>query len=259
MKEDGVKSGLEYREFYVKLMPANPLDSGFFNPVTLPTGAQQAPSGQAGYPIPMMGGANPSPLQLKAGYRNVYGTRVGGTYDPLTQKAGVDVQVPIGDHQRQLFFGVNAQGNPQTKDWGATLSLTKKIAPRTPTAGEAINAITGGALNRSVPGAPGVIQTDLRTNFMNSLTPEQLQMLGQNVKQYQRQAVDEALGIRQGAEKYGFEVGFTGTGQRQQDPIYSLPPEAALGSTDMYPPMIEGSEPGKEQLDSFIKERKLIQ
>jgi hypothetical protein len=232
-------------------VPANPYESGFFAPVTLPSGAQPVPRGQAGQVIPMMGGATASPLQLKGGYRNIYGTRVGGTYDPLTQQAGVDVQVPIGDHQRQLFFGVNAQGNPQTKDWGATLSLTKKIAPRTPTAGEAINAITGGALNRAVPGAPGVVQADLRSNFMNSLTPEQLQLLGQNVKEYQRQAVDEALGIRQGAEKYGFQLGFSGSGPRndQQEPATDLIPEG------LYP---DQKTPGKDQLDYFIQERKLL-
>lgn len=232
-------------------MPANPYESGFFTPVTLPTGVQAVPTGSAGQPIPMMGGATASPLQLKGGYRNIYGTRVGGTYDPLTQQAGVDVQVPIGDHQRQLFFGVNAQGNPQTKDWGATLSLTKRIAPRTPTAGEAINAITGGALNRAVPGAPGVVQADLRSNFMNSLTPEQLQLLGQNVKEYQRQAVDEALGIRQGAEKYGLELGFTGKGAQEPEVPYQIPTEIPVEQE-------QPNLPGKEQLDHFIKERKMI-
>jgi hypothetical protein len=232
-------------------MPVNPYESGFFEPVTLPSGAQPVSKGPAGQIVPtMMGGATASPLQLKGGYRNIYGTRIGGTYDPLTQQAGVDVQVPIGDHQRQLFFGVNAQGNPQTRDWGATLSLTKKIAPRTPTAGEAINAITGGVLGRTVPGAPGVVQTDLRSNFMNSLTPEQLQILGQNVKEYQRQAVDEALGIRQGAEKYGFELGFTGKGAQENETPYQLPGNL--------PSDQEIEAPGKEQLDSFIKERKMI-
>jgi len=234
-------------------MPANPYESGFFNPVTLPSGVKPVPGGQAGQIIPMMGGATASPLQLKGGYRNIYGTRVGGTYDPLTQEAGIDVQVPVGDHQRQLFFGVNAQGNPQTRDWKAMLSLTKKIAPKAPTAGEAINAITGGALNRLVPGAPGVIQTDLRSNFMNSLTPEQLQMLGQNVKEYQREAVDQALGIRQGAEKYGFELGFSGSGSdnnNQQEPATDLIPEG------LYP---DQTPKGKDQLDYFIQKRKLLE
>jgi len=225
-------------------MPADPSVSGFFTPVTRNPGA--------GIPMPVPGG---SPLTLEGGYRNVYGTRVGGTYDPLTKEAGVNVQVPIGDHQRQLFFGIDATGNPETKNWGAKLSLTKKIAPRTPTAGEAINAITGGALSRAPQGAPGVIQTDLRNNFMNSLTEEQLLMLNQGVKQYQREAVDQALGIRPGAEKYGLELGFRGAGN--QNPTGSS--QVTPGLLNEALSDLEQKEPGKEQLDYFIKERGLIQ
>ena len=225
-------------------MPADPSMSGFFTPIVRTPGT--------GIPMSVPGG---SPLTLEGGYRNVYGTRVGGTYDPLSKEAGVNVQVPIGDHQRQLFFGINATGNPETRNWGAKLSLTKKIAPPAPTAGEAINAITGGALSRAPQGAPGVIQTDLRNNFMNSLTEDQLLMLNQGVKQYQREAVDQALGIRPGAEKYGLELGFRGAGD--QVPVSS--PQGIPGLVNEALGNLEEQGPGKEQLNYFIKERGLVQ
>lgn len=172
-------------------------------------------------PVPGFGGAPTRPLQVKAGYKNIYGTAAGVTVDPLSGNAGVNAQIPIGDHQRQLFLGVDAYGNPMNKDWGAAIKLTKKVAPQTPTAGEALNAITGGAFNQQGGEADGAQQAAYRQSFMNTLSPEQLQLLNQGVRQYQREAVDRALGIRPGAEKYSLSLGVGGDQrqQQQQQPI----------------------------------------
>ncbi len=232
-------------------MPADPRSSGFFEPM--------------GGPAPILGAGSAAPLVLRGGYRNVYGTRLNATYDPLTKEVGADTQFPVGDFQRQLFLGLSGRANPETKDWGATLSLTKKIAPKAPSAGEALNAITGGILGRPVPVQNGVMQADLRSNFMNSLSEDQLKMLSKDVQQYQRDAVDQALGVRPGAEKYGFELGFSAPGQGQSAPRggvsipqlagneYALPEGAYQGQE------AESEDPGKKQLINFINERQMIQ
>jgi hypothetical protein len=188
-------------------MPQNPADYGFFQPMGGPT------------PTPGLGDPSTSPLRVKAGYKNIYGTDAGVTFDPLSGNAGINAKIPIGDHQRQLFFGVDAYGNPMNKDWGAQIKLTKRIAPQAPTAGEALNAITGSAFSQQKGGANGAQQAAYRQSFMNTLTPEQLQLLHRGVRQYQREEVDRQLGIVPGAEKYSLSFGVGGDQLQQQRPI----------------------------------------
>lgn len=173
-------------------------ESSFFNPIEM--GSFPTP----GKPKPPTYVADP---RVTAGYRNIYGTQVGVNASPVTQRAGANVQFPIGDHQRQLFLQGDAYVQPGTgqdspSDYGFRLGITKKIAPRGITAGEAINR----ALQQNL-GQNAVINASTRSELFNTFTPEQLRILGQDAKRAQREDIDARLGILEGAEKYGFGLG----------------------------------------------------
>lgn len=145
--------------------------------------------------------------RFTAGYQNVYGTRVGVSASPVTQRASLDTQVPIGDHQRQLFLQGSAYAQPGTgtgapSDWGFRLGLSKKIGPQGMSGGEAINR----ALQQNL-GSSETVDASTRSRLFDTFTPEQLQILGRDAKRIQREDVDAKLGIQQGAEKYGFGFG----------------------------------------------------
>lgn len=173
-------------------------ESSFFDPIEM-----------GGFPAPAKPklptyAADP---RVTAGYRNVFGTQFGVNASPVTQRAGANVQFPIGDHQRQLFLQGDAYVQPGTgqgspSDYGFRLGISKKIPPQGMSGGEAINQ----ALQQNL-GQNNVINASTRSELFNTLTPEQLRILGQDAKQIQRQAIDARLGIREGVEKYGFGLG----------------------------------------------------
>jgi len=171
-------------------------DSSFFKPIVM-----------GDFPVP---GKPNSPTyvvdpRLKFGYNNIFGTQVEARFSPLTQTAGLGVRVPIGDHQNQLFIGGGAfaqrgtgQGSPP--DFGVGLNITKKISPPGISGGEAIDRVLRQNLGNT-------INPSTKSELFNTFTPEQLRILGQGARQEQRSAVDAALGIVPGAEKYSFYAG----------------------------------------------------
>lgn len=155
--------------------------------------------------------------KLTAGYRNVYGSNLGVSVSPVTQRASVDGQVPIGDHQRQLFLQGGAWVEPGMEtgapsDWGVRLGFSKKISPKGMSGGEAINRV----LQQS-SGNSGVINASTRSQLIDTFTPEQLQLLSQEANKVRRDDIDAQLGIQPGAEKYGFGLNVTVPNLKQND------------------------------------------
>ena len=144
--------------------------------------------------------------RLKAGYQNIYGTNISAGYSPVTQRGDINATIPIGDYQRQMFAKFGAYATPGAggapADYGFSVGFTKKIAPEGMAAGEAINK----AIQQDV-GNTGVIGASTRSEFFNSLTPDQLRMIGQDAESIKRRSIDEQLGVVPGAQKYGFNVG----------------------------------------------------
>lgn len=168
---------------------------------------QMGLGGPQSFPTPLPPTYVPDP-RFNARYQNVYGTQVGASVSPTTRRGSLDLQFPIGDHQQQLFLRGGAYAQPgsdtTSPDWGFNVGFTKKIAPQGMSVGDALNK----AIQQNIPGSSSeVMNTSARTPFFNSLTPEQLQMLGQDARAIQRRSVDEQLGIIPGAEKFSFKTG----------------------------------------------------
>jgi hypothetical protein len=187
-------------------------ESSFFDPMQMGTGVDgfQSPF----KPKPPTYRADP---KITAGYRNVYGSNLGVSVSPVTQRASIDGRVPIGDHQRQLFLQGGAWTQPGMEtgapsDWGVRLGFSKKIAPQGMSGGEAINQV----LQQSGV-APGVINASTRSQLINTFSPEQLQLLGQEASKVRRDDIDARLGITPGAEKYGFGLDVTVPNLKQND------------------------------------------
>jgi len=88
----------------------------FFQPIGLPGSLQRF---------------KPSPT-FKAGYTNVYGTNVEGSYQPETNTGSFNINFPIGSHQSGI--GLNARGYARpgingTSDYGGFIGISKKITP----------------------------------------------------------------------------------------------------------------------------------
>ena len=164
--------------------------------------------------------------RVRAGYRNVYGTDVSAGVSPVTKEASLDVRFPIGDHQRQQFFTGGAYFRPAGEnapaDYGFKVGISKKIQPQGLTGGELINRVLGRSVNPE--GSSPVINADVRSQLMQSFTPEQLQMLGKEARQINREYIDTQLGIVPGAEKFGFDVGVDVKNNPQFNNNFSMMP-----------------------------------
>ena len=205
-------------------------DSSFFKPIVM-----------GDFPVP---GKPNSPTyvvdpRLKTGYKNIFGTQVGVNFSPLTQTAGVDFQFPIGDHQSQLFLGGGAYAQPGTgqgspSDFGVGLKLTKKIPPTGISGGEAIDRVLRQNLGNT-------INASTKSELFNTFTPEQLRILGQGARQEQRRAVDAALGIVPGAEKYSFyaDADFQNVKRNEDGSLANNNPEAT-GFAKQYAKRLNG-------------------
>lgn len=173
-------------------------ESSFFDPMMMGGGSFNPPASQA----------DPA---FSAGYRNIYGTRVGGRFSPVSNQGELNLQFPVGDHQRQFFLTGDAYVRPGSSmnapaDYGFKLGFKKNIEPRSMSAGDAINTVLQQQMGQPREAGP-VLNADNRESFMGSLSPEQLKLLSQGVKKVNRDYKDAQLGIRPGAEKYGFDVG----------------------------------------------------
>lgn len=181
-------------------------ESSFFNPIGMPPGGPSTTNPQLQ--------ADPN---FRAGYRNIYGTNMGASVSPVTRQGSIDFKVPLGDHQRQQFLTGDAYYRPEgggaPADYGFKVGLSKKIAPRGLSGGELINRVLERNLNAA--GQPAVVNAGIRSQLMETFTPEQLRILGQEAKQINRQQIDEQLGIVPGAEKYRFDLGVD-VGQKPQ-------------------------------------------
>jgi hypothetical protein len=187
-------------------------ESSFFTPMEMGPGLDGFPSPTR--PKPPTYVADP---KLTAGYRNVYGSQLGVSVSPVTQRASLEGQIPIGDHQRQLFLQGGAYAQPGTEtgspsDWGVRLGFSKRIAPQGMSGGEAINRV----LQQSV-GDPGVMNASTRSQLIDTFTPEQLQILGREANKIRRDDIDSQLGIRPGTEKYGFGLDVSVPSVRRND------------------------------------------
>jgi len=174
-------------------------ESSFFDPIGIPPGGFT--------PAKPRFFADPA---LRAGYQNIYGTRIGASVSPVTNQGSLDFQFPIGDHQKQNFITGGAYVRPGSfqapSDYGFKLGFTKKIQPQGLSGGDLIDRALQqqvGVPNHSGP----VLNASNRGDFFNSLTADQLKMLSQSAKQINRDYIDQQLGIRPGAEKFGFDVG----------------------------------------------------
>jgi hypothetical protein len=173
-------------------------------------------SGMTGFPIQ----GNPeyqADPRINVGYRNIYGTRLGVNVSPVSKQASLDAQFPIGDHQRQLFLQGGAYVKPGFEsgapaDYGFRLGFSKKIQPTGVGLGGAIDR----AFQRNIGTPSDTINASTRSEFFNTLTPEQLKILGQDARKIQRESVDEELGIRPGQEKYGFGVDVSVPSKRKE-------------------------------------------
>ena len=56
-------------------------------------------------------------LPIKAGYRNIYGTNIGATYNPTTGGIKGNATIPIGPAERGYKIGVEGYYNPGQKDY----------------------------------------------------------------------------------------------------------------------------------------------
>jgi len=174
-------------------------ESSFFEPI--------------GMAFPKEGG-NPAKPKVSpafsAGYRNIYGTNVKGSFTPGVNEASLNAQVPIGDHQKQFFLTGGAYMRPSSggapSDYGFRLGFKKNIEPQGIPAGQAVTEALRrelGPINESGE----TINASTRSNLLESFTPEQLKMLSDSAKRINREEKDRQLGITTGAEKYGFDFG----------------------------------------------------
>ena len=163
-------------------------DSSFFEPMQF-SGQRQAPT-------------------FKAGYNNVYGTRANIGLDPVTKQANVYVRFPVGDHQNQLFLTGGGYATPArpggNADWGVRVGFEKKIRPQGQQMGQLIDQSLSEAAGVQ---SAGGFSNDMRARMMESLTDEERQNLVQNIKNTQRQYIDQQLGIVPGATKFGYDLG----------------------------------------------------
>jgi hypothetical protein len=190
--------------------------------------------------------------RVRAGYRNVYGTDVSVGVSPVTKEATLDLRFPVGDHQRQQFFTggayVRPAGEGAPADYGFKVGFSKKIQPQGLTGGELINRVLGRSVNPE--GSSPVINADVRSQLMQSFTPEQLQMLGKEAKQINREYIDTQLGIVPGAEKFGFDVGVDVKDKPQFNNNFSVMP----GQPGQVPDTIPGLGPDNPKAAEFARQ-----
>jgi len=82
----------------------------------MPPGGGMMPPGFGG---PITGGPQPkyvTDLPIKASYRNIYGTNIGGEYNPTTGDISGQVVVPIGQAEKGYRIGVQGNYNPGRMD-----------------------------------------------------------------------------------------------------------------------------------------------
>ena len=190
--------------------------SSFFDAVTLPQGAVPGGTPQR-RPLP---GAGAPPLG--AYYNNIYGTGANVNWNPSTNRVSADLHAPIGDHQNQLFLNAagyyQPSGSAGASDYGFRLGFEKKIEPRGETGGRLLDRVLSRDPSIQALGVQegAVLPANVRTGILSSLPPEKLKELSDQVREAQRIAKDEQLGIRPGAPKYsgGIFVGSPGDASR---------------------------------------------
>ena len=145
--------------------------------------------------------------KFTGGYDNVYGTRVNVGYTPQTNTGDLNVQFPIGSHRQGLNLGASGYfrpgSNQQKSDYGFQVGFSKKITPQ----------ISDQAAYNRLLQEEGIIPTQQTPTYqeINYTDPSDMdpfvQQLRQRVEQTKGQMIDEQMGIRPGAKKYGFNAG----------------------------------------------------
>lgn len=112
------------------------------------------------------------PLKLEAGYRNVYGTDVGVSFDPTTQDLEGRAVIPVGDARRGLTFEARGGYNGATQAPSGFVGFRKKNVSADPATaaqqlglndpnrdkysyGVSLNGGPGGMNGPMMPGLPG--------------------------------------------------------------------------------------------------------
>jgi len=183
-------------------------DSSFFQPMQIGGGA---PTGVGPSPFPDFNQAGPPKLnyqtlqnlRFKGGYKNQYGTDIGGSYTPDSGTAEAHANFPIGAYEHGLNVGLSGFMRPAgpagTSDYGGMLSIgkvnraqvntadvLKDLDPQTralleanPNALEAIRRKQLDAANQiGLPGTPKYnFELGVDTNARRSLTPQSAQDL----------------------------------------------------------------------------------
>jgi hypothetical protein len=131
-------------------------------------------------------------MEVGAGYRNEYGTRVDVGLDPVRQGVRGTADFPLGDHQSGWNMGVEAGWDPESGG-SAMLRFGKRNVPRVDEG--AVEAILGRHLQQA---------RELGLPASEALTGE----LRQRVR---RDMVDARMGVgAPGQEKFGFYLGLNG-------------------------------------------------
>ena len=166
----------------------------FFTPIGLPGSLQGT----------LPPAFKPSPT-FKTGYRNIYGTKVEGEYEPETSTGALNVNFPIGSHQSGLGFNARGYVRPGingTSDYGGFIGVSKKITPE----------ISNQEVIRAVAEETGIRPEDLNeyrqiSNQVNTADKSFQEEFAKRFAKAKSRLIDEKLGIRPGAEKYSFGIG----------------------------------------------------
>jgi hypothetical protein len=112
------------------------------------------------------------PMRLGAGYRNMYGTDVGVSFDPTTQSVEGRAVIPVGDARRGLMFEARGGYDGRTQAPSGFVGFRKKNVSSDPgiaaqqlglndpnrdkySYGVSLNEGPGGMSGGMMPGFPG--------------------------------------------------------------------------------------------------------
>ena len=150
--------------------------------------------------------------KFTGGYDNIYGTRVNVGYTPQTNTGDLNIQFPIGSHRQGLNLGASGYfkpgSNQQKSDYGFQVGFSKKITPQVSdqAAYQRILQEEGIIPAQQIPGQQTPTYQQINYTDPSSMDPF-VQQLRQRIEQTRGQMIDEQMGIRPGARKYGFNAG----------------------------------------------------
>lgn len=129
-----------------------------------------------------------TPITVRAGYNNQYGTNISVTGDPIGKSIGAEAQFPVGSHRSGMYAGLSGGYDPERGGFRAGVEFGKRNVP----------SVTPQDVDAQVGGDPNL-------RVLRETDPEAYRKL---LERLGKREVDRQMGVDQpGTPKYSFSLG----------------------------------------------------